>query len=82
MNSSLSCLTGDYHDNSLAVWSAYDYTLAVATTVNTGPCHQLAWDPHTAYEFVTVGAAMSVCFWILEERGNAHELKVNWIFLI
>ena len=67
---------GDYWDNSLAVWSAYDYSMVAATTI-TGPAHQLAWDPYTAYEFVSVGAEMMVCFWIMEEGTRTHELKVH-----
>ena len=67
---------GDCHDNSLGVWSTYDYTLAVGTTLSL-PGHQLVWDPHTAYEFVTVGAATSLCFWILEEEAGGNcQLKV------
>ena len=68
-------LLGDCHDNSLAVWSTYDYTLVAATSTST-PCHELRWDPHTAYEFVTAGADMCLCFWLLEEGAGAHELKV------
>ncbi|CAI8047359.1 WD repeat-containing protein 90 [Geodia barretti] len=67
---------GDYHDNSLAVWSTYDYSLGVATSLSL-PAHHLLWDPHTAYEFVSVGAGMSLCFWILEEGTGTHTLKVH-----
>ena len=40
------------------------------------PCHELRWDPHTAYEFVSVGDEMTVCFWLVEEMGSKCKLKV------
>ena len=47
---------------------------ATSTSV---PCHELDWDPYTAYEFVTVGTEMNVCFWLMEESAGKHELKVS-----
>ena len=55
---------GDYHDNSLAVWSGGDFAL-LASSHLPWPVHELCWDPFTAYEFTTVGAGPSICFWLL-----------------
>ena len=74
---------GNYQDGSLALWSAWDYSLLAATSCP-HPIHAHCWDPHTAYEFVTAGAGESgggVCFWMVEEDmgGKKCQLKVCWM---
>lgn len=69
-----------YQENSLAVWSCHDYSLLAATTLQF-PVHDIAWDPHVAYEFTAVGGGaqtLGVSFWMVEESkgGKEFQLKV------
>lgn len=75
--------TGTCHENSIAVWSCHDYSLLAATSVQF-PVHDLAWDPHTAYEFAAVGGGgeerSGVSFWMVDETGGSSkecQLKVR-----
>ena len=61
----------------MALWSCHDYSLLAATSVEF-PVHDVAWDPHVAYEFAAVGRG-SVSFWMVEESrgGKECQLKVS-----
>ena len=65
---------GNTQDGSLAVWSAHDYSLLVATNLE-HTVNDVRWDPFTAYEFTTVGAGHCVSFWMIEEDQQAGENK-------
>lgn len=66
---------GTYKDGAVAVWSTHDYSLLSATSVDHA-IHRAVWDPHTAYEFTSVGAGLR--FWLVKEDrgGRTCELKV------
>ena len=70
---------GTYQENSLAVWSCHDYSLLAATTVQF-PVHDIAWDPHIAYEFTAVGGGggrSGVTFWMMEETSGGKEWQLK-----
>ena len=72
---------GNYQDGSLAVWGTWDYSLLAATSLSHA-IHGHAWDPFTAYEFVTVGVwegVGGVNFWLVEDDmgGKKCQLKVR-----
>ena len=80
---------GTFQDGNLCVWSSHDYSLLVSTALQC-PVHAVAWDPHVAYEFTTVGgggggrgergrSGSKVSFWMVEETrgGKEFNLKVN-----
>ena len=73
---------GTYQDGNLCVWSSHDYSLLVSTTLQS-PVHAVAWDPHVAYEFTTVGGGgrggSKVSYWMVEETkgGKEFNLKVK-----
>ena len=75
---------GNYQDGNLCVWSSHDFSLLVSTTLQS-PVHAVAWDPHVAYEFTTVGGGgkggSKVSFWMVEEMkgGKEFNLKVPGI---
>ena len=61
----------------MALWSSRDYSLLAATSLSY-PVHAHCWDPHTAYEFATVGAGQNgggVCFWMVEEVMGGKECQ-------
>ena len=69
------------------MWSSHDYSLLVSNTLHS-PVHAVAWDPHVAYEFTTVGggggggrrgAGSKVSLWMVEETkgGKEFNLKVE-----
>ncbi|KAK3091415.1 hypothetical protein FSP39_019740, partial [Pinctada imbricata] len=71
---------GDYRDNSIVVWSTYNYQV-LTTYKTTAPVHDLAWDPYTVNEFASVGQDGTVLFWLLDETTtdvclNVHEAEV------
>ena len=47
---------GDYRECLLVIWSTLNYTVLTSTTT-TVPMHDVAWDPSTVNEFVSVGTA-------------------------
>lgn len=70
------CLTGDYHESSIVVWSTYSHDVIVATRALT-PVLDLAWDPYTVNEFTSVGVDGTMLFWLLDETGAKAELNVH-----
>ena len=72
--------SGTYRDGNLAVWSSHDYSLLVTTTLQS-PVHAIAWDPHIAYEFTTVGGGgrgrSGVSFWMVEETKGGKEFNLK-----
>ena len=63
----------------MAVWSCHDYSLLAATSLGF-PIHDVAWDPHIAYEFTAVGGAggrSGVSFWMVEESRGGKECSLK-----
>ena len=63
------------------MWGTWDYSLLAATSLSHA-IHGHAWDPFTAYEFVTVGVwegVGGVNFWLVEDDmgGKKCQLKVS-----
>lgn len=65
-------MSGDHHENMLALWSTENYVLLAATTTSSGLTLDVSWDPHIAYECVSCGCGPSLCFWLLEETNKDH----------
>uniref|UniRef100_F7AB73 WD repeat-containing protein 90 n=1 Tax=Ciona intestinalis TaxID=7719 RepID=F7AB73_CIOIN len=71
---------GDYQENSLAVWSAFDGEsppMLLASTKTNHSINQVTWDPSNPNEFVTVGSSSSLLFWMLEEVGEQVKLHLH-----
>ena len=73
---------GTFQDGNLCVWSSHDYSLLVSTALQC-PVHAVAWDPHVAYEFTTVGGGGGVSLGrshiatatILDDDGNLRVIQ-------
>ena len=52
----------------------------MSTTLQS-PVHAVAWDPHVAYEFTTVGGGgrggSKVSFWMVEETKGGKEFNLK-----
>jgi hypothetical protein len=59
-------------DHVLVIWSAADYSLLIATQLESY-INDVYWDPTVPYEFTTVGGA-GIQFWMLDDVNNQLQL--------
>lgn len=67
---------GDYRECSVVIWGIKDYNVLTSSYAKT-PIHDIAWDPYTMNEFVSVGQDGHVLFWLLEESRGSFNLNVS-----
>ena len=60
------CVTGNHEENSVVVWDLSTGT-AVATAQSPSVTHDVAFNPKTKREFVTIGAG-TIVFWLISEN--------------
>ncbi|XP_046861004.1 WD repeat-containing protein 90-like [Xenia sp. Carnegie-2017] len=65
---------GDYRECSVVIWGTKDYNVLTSSYTKT-PIHDIAWDPYTMNEFVSVGQDGHVLFWLLEESRGSFNLN-------
>ncbi|RUS75529.1 hypothetical protein EGW08_016719, partial [Elysia chlorotica] len=63
---------GDYREGVVIVWETKTFQQVASSSALGAPVHCLMWDPFTVNEFVTVGDAGTVLFWLLEESGRGN----------
>ena len=61
---------GDYRECIVVVWETKSFQQVASSSAVAAPVHGLLWDPYTVNEFVTVGEAGTVMFWLLGESGR------------
>ena len=60
----------------MVIWGTKDYNVLTSSYTNTA-IHDLAWDPYTMNEFVSVGQDGNVLFWLLDETRGSFNLNVS-----
>ena len=59
----------------ILLWNCVGYDCLTRVKTTQSVC-AVAWDPSTAYEYVSVGVA-GLEFWMLEENKNSFDIRVH-----